>query len=471
MLNNPERRPVRSGRAPLVAGVLSAIVLATCGCGSATLAPNADATSLPGDGKAAEAAPAIPPALVRVEPVRRETIAPRLVAVGTVRARNSSTVASGSEGIVDEFPVEQGDFVKTGQLLSRLRMVSTDLDLDEQRAILAERAAQYEEIQTPRQEDVEEARARLSVAEVVFANAQRRLDELKKLQQSKAAGESAVKDGEDSVREAAQNLVAAKAVFQRISGGAREEQKIQARARLEAQQKHVDFLEAEKEKRLTRAPFDGFVVQRHSYLGQWLSRGSPVVTLLQLDQVDVEVQVDQSVIGQVVPGKEVQLKVQGTDRVSRPSGTWVGVVDSVIAKSDWQSGSRSFPVVIRVDNEMGGPDGSQPLLREGMMAEAEFTGDPIEAVLVPKDSLVRTSRGTFLFAVNPAAADAAMSVRQVMVQVGISSAGWIQVLGTDLERGTSVVTEGAERLRAFQTIQILPEEDTEAPVVTARSRG
>jgi multidrug efflux pump subunit AcrA (membrane-fusion protein) len=90
-----------------------------------------------------------------------------------------------------------------------------------------------------------------------------------------------------------------------------------------------------------------------------------------------------------------------------------------------------------------------------MMAEAEFRGEEISAVLVPKDALVRTSRGTFIYVINEATADKPMSVRQVLVTTGISQDTSIQVVGEGLVAGQQVVTEGAERLRAFQTVQIM----------------
>ena len=110
---------------------------------------------------------------------------------------------------------------------------------------------------------------------------------------------------------------------------------------------------------------------------------------------------------------------------------------------------------------MSGSDESPlPTLREDMMAEVELFGTPIEAKLVPKDSLVRTSRGTFVFAVNPTEDGQPLSVRRVPVEPGISEAGLIQVSSNELEPDTLVVTEGAERLRPFQSVSIIEEDGT-----------
>ena len=125
-----------------------------------------------------------------------------------------------------------------------------------------------------------------------------------------------------------------------------------------------------------------------------------MVTMAMLDDVDVEVPVDQSFISQVIPGTKVRLKINGTTDPSSADGRWTGTVLSIVSRSEWKTGSRSFPVIVRVKNQIQTTSGTPvPTLREGMMAEVEFFGTAMQAKMVPKDSLVRTSRGTFVFAV------------------------------------------------------------------------
>ena len=444
---------------PLIFG--SALIACAClfsGCSGGT--PPADANAA--GAAAGGGPPAPPPALVRAAVIRQEAVAPEFRALGNIRPRYFSKVASGADGVVAEYPMEVGDFVAAGTLLSRLRMESTDLELAEQESMVRAREAELAELQTPRREDVEEAQARVEALQVTAANAQRRLEELRALSRRGAANPSEVKDGEDAFDAARQNLVAAQAVCQKVTSGARLEQKQQAEALLEAQRKHVEFLKAEREKRLTRAPFDGFIVEEHTYVGQWLSKGAPVLTLARLDEVEVEVLIDQQYIDQILPGREVTLEVRGSGAASDGAQReWRGVVATVVPRSDWEKGSRSFPVIIRIKNQID-TSSPQPLpaLREGMMAEARFAGRPVDGLLVPKDSIVRTSRGAFIFVINPAEPNKPLSVRQVIVEPGLGTGTWIHVKGDSLAPGQQVITEGAERLRAFQTVTIL---DDSAP--------
>ena len=167
--------------AVLSAGFL--LVFTGCSQSSTQVAGEAGTSEQKSDSPPGSAA-GPPPALVEVAVIRQENIAPEFRALGNVRPRHASIVASGSDGIVEEFPLEVGAFVTKGTLLSQLRMESTDLDIAEQEAILTERRAELEEIKLPRKEDQDEARARKQAAEVMYANATRRLDELMALSTS-----------------------------------------------------------------------------------------------------------------------------------------------------------------------------------------------------------------------------------------------------------------------------------------------
>ncbi|MEJ7594544.1 MAG: hypothetical protein WKF77_23665 [Planctomycetaceae bacterium] len=148
----------------------------------------------PGCSQTASQAPpgpaAQPPALVRVATIRQQNIAPEFRALGNVRPRQMSIVASGSDGVVAEFPIDVGDFVSEGTLLSQLRNESTNLDIEEQEAILNERKAELAEISVPRLEDEAESQARKSSADIMYSNAKRRMEELTALSARGAANPS-----------------------------------------------------------------------------------------------------------------------------------------------------------------------------------------------------------------------------------------------------------------------------------------
>ncbi|MBU1162981.1 MAG: biotin/lipoyl-binding protein, partial [Proteobacteria bacterium] len=68
-----------------------------------------------------------PPAPVQVAIVEKNMVSNQLSLVGTTEAIAISTVAAEVSGVVEYYPVKEGDFVKKDALLVRLR--STELKL------------------------------------------------------------------------------------------------------------------------------------------------------------------------------------------------------------------------------------------------------------------------------------------------------------------------------------------------------
>lgn len=364
-------------------------------------------TGCGGDEVAAGGPGGRPPSLVRIGQIEKRAVTPKVTVVGSVVPVRTSIVASGANGVVQKYHVEVGDYVSTDAPLSELRMKTTDLGIAEARSVLQERKRELDELEAgSRPEDIAEARAKLKVAEALMKHMVKKLTRSKSLFDRGAINQEEFDDALEKEEASQQAYLAGKAMHDRIVAGPRQEEIDRARARFEAQQNQVDYLEAEKDKRTTRAPFDGFVVKEHTYRGQWLSKGDPVVTLARMDKVDVIANVDQQDELHIRLFDEAKVRINGIAQRD-----WTGKIVAMVPRSEWQSGSRGFPVKVRLQNsritmkdvDEQGNERTRilPVLKEGMMAEVTFRGQPLEAILVPKNALVRTSRGTQVFLFNP----------------------------------------------------------------------
>ncbi|MDA1013919.1 MAG: efflux RND transporter periplasmic adaptor subunit [Planctomycetota bacterium] len=448
---------------PVLAAVLSFIlsfilssILSAMGCGSPD--PAAQKTGAAAEGKPAGP----PPTLVRILRIEERTVAPRVTVVGTVIPVRDSVIASGAAGIVDAFLVGEGDFVEAGTPLSRLRMVTTDLEILKAKAEMEEHKHKWEELKHSRPEEIAEAEARMHAAAARKLQAERKFKTAEELKRNNVAVGADLTDVVALRDTTAKEYDAAVQLHKLVVAGPREEIVKQAELRFEAQTQQVAYLEAEKLKRTTLAPFAGIVVKEQTEVGQWLSKGDPVITLARLDDVDVMVNVDQWQLANVKLGHEAEVVIGGVT-----PERWKGTVFSVVPQSDWRKGSRGFPVRVRLKNEMRIAGHKRvPVLSEGMMASVTFLGDAKSMAMVHKDALVRTNRGAFIHVFRPAAdpgesrADQPGSTLQFAIEPGISDGEWIQVtpLGQDgdpsdaakLAVGMFVVTEGGERLRPVQ---------------------
>lgn len=428
-------------RRPIELFCLGWVCSLTAGCGG----PTSEASGPPGGGR--------PPAQVRVAPVVQEDVHPEVIVVGNVVARRTSVVASGANGQVDQFLVREGDVVKEGQQLSILRMVTADLGIAEAEQVLAERQHELEELEAgSRVEERAEALARMEASKVARDVAGRKLKRLEGLSERGAANQDDLDDARERAEAAMKLFEAVEAQWNLVEAGPRKEAIAVARARRDGQQEQVDYLKAEKNKRITTAPFAGVVVEEATERGQWLSKGDPVVTVSDLlEEVHVIANVDQRALGNVQIGHSVNVVIEGA-----PQREWEGTVLSVVPRSEWQNGSRSFPVKVSVPNQLiEGTNGAPiPMLTEGMLARVTFVGPVRNAVLIPKDAVIRSEAGSLVYAVIPGDSSSTGKARPVPIVEGASYSQFVELLEGELEPGMQIVVEGGERLQPFADIII-----------------
>lgn len=381
---------------------------------------------------------------VQVVAVRAEQVTPELLAVGTIVPVDRSRVAAAAEGKVIRFPHRVGEFVQEGELLAELRTVTLSIELEGAKALLRQREQDYARLKAGfRQEEIAQAEAKKLAAEATRNLAESALKRFQGLREKSenAVSEQQLEESQFQLDNANQLLAEAAAAYSMTMAGYRAEEINAARAAADVQQQEVLRLEDEMQKRNVVAPFAGFIVEKNIDLGEWVPLGGPVATLVKLDEVEVQVNVEESYIGQIHAGQQVEAQIDALH-----GEVVVGVVRQIVPRADWATGSRSFPVIVRMKNTI---DEGEPRLREGMVARITFRGEPRPALLAHKDAIVRSLNGTLVYVVG-----ADHKVRVVEISEGASSGEFIAVEG-DLLAGDLLVTEGVERLRPFDEVAIL----------------
>ncbi|MFQ5733328.1 MAG: HlyD family secretion protein, partial [Planctomycetaceae bacterium] len=272
--------------------LLGGVVLLPSGCAKEDAA---------GAGGSKRGVPVVP---VRVAAVVERTLAPRLTVVGTVTPKRTSVVASGADGVVQSYGVEEGEWVKKGAVLSRLRMESSDRVLAEAVELLEQYRQEWEEMKSFRAEEVAQAKFRKAAARTLRDIARKKYAREERAYKNGAINEDQLDDARERAEQTEALFRAAEQNHRQMVAGPRKEKRLQAERKMKAQQEHVGFLKAEAAKRTTKAPISGFVVKEHSFVGQWLSKGDPVAAVAMLDEVDVVVIVDQSNIRHVRIGEK-----------------------------------------------------------------------------------------------------------------------------------------------------------------------
>jgi RND family efflux transporter MFP subunit len=236
--------------------------------------------------------PASPAAAPAAEPAPSAAPAPRnraLIASGYVVARRKATVAAEVTGKVVEVNVEEGKVVKEGEVLARLDSVLAESDLKLARSRLASSEAQIASIA-----------ADLRDAELIWNRTQN-------LSKRDFASTADLTKAEARVGVLRANLQKAKAELET--------------ARLDAQ-RAAEVVE----KHTIRAPFSGIVTEKSAQPGEMISPLSSggftrtgICTIVDMDSIEVEVDVNEAYIGRVEAGQRVDAVLDAYPDVTFPA--------------------------------------------------------------------------------------------------------------------------------------------------------
>ncbi|WP_272701601.1 efflux RND transporter periplasmic adaptor subunit [Desulfovibrio sp. Fe33] len=325
------------------------------------------------------AAPASP---VVTAKVTSGDMAPQTEFIGTVYFSEISNVAAEVEGKVVSLGVEDGQRVGRGAPL--VSLASDILD-----------------------RSIANARALMDQAKADFELAKRENERTTKLFESRTVAEGEYDSKRLAALSSEKKMIAAQAILNRLL--------------------------MEREKKTIRAPYDGVVLERKVFRGDWVSVGSVVTVMARDEDFDVVVNAPREAFGVVKPGLKVTVKVAGKDVP--------GEVFAAIPKGD--VATRTFPVKIRVHN-----DGS---LAEGMEARVVLPkGVGGMTLIVPRDAVISARGQMVVWAVVDGKA-----VPMPVFVVGYRGmdAG---VKSKTLQEGMDVVVKGNERLQPQQPVAAQP---------------
>jgi membrane fusion protein (multidrug efflux system) len=205
----------------------------------------------------------------------------------------------------------------------------------------------------------------------------------------------------------------------------------------------VASIEATINKKHVRAPFDGRVGIRLVNVGQYVSRGSPLLPLQKLDPIYVNFSVPQHQLASLSVGQKVILTVDAAE-----AGSFEGSINAINSEVD--AATRNVTVQATVSNP-------NEVLRSGMFARVEVELPQAESlIVVPATAIAYASYGNTVFIVekmkDPEGKEY-LGVRQQPVTVGTARGDLVAISG-GVKPGEQVVTAGVFKLRNGLPVQV-----------------
>lgn len=215
----------------------------------------------------------------------------------------------------------------------------------------------------------------------------------------------------------------------------------------------VDNIKAVIAKKTLRAPFDGKLGIREISVGQFLQKGSRVVSLHSLDPVYVEFSLPQQRLGETTEGLTVAVSSD-----AHPGRQFVGAISAI--NPDVDPATRNVRVQATLPNAEG-------LLRPGMFVAVDMVLARTEKVLfIPSTAVVHAPFGDSVFLIEEGEAGAdgtkPLVVQQQFVRLGTRQGDFVAAI-EGLSPGQQIVSTGVFKLRPGMGVVI---DNTLAPKFT-----
>jgi membrane fusion protein, multidrug efflux system len=282
-------------------------VLAVCAVAAAA-AITVQRRNAGGEGDGKKAKPALEFAAADVVRLERRQLAVDVDVTGTVQAISQTTVRAKVAAEVKRVLVREGDKVRTGQTVA-------EFDTSMLRAQLAERTA-------------------------ALASARAQLDNAKRTRDSNA----------ELVK---QNFIS-KSAFDNAEGTYQAQSAAVSQAEAQLEQTEIALGDA-----VVRSPIAGTVSKRHVQPGEKVGFDAPLLSIVDLSDLEVAAQASLQDIAKIQPGMPAIVQVEGL-----PERSFSGKVERINPSAE--PGTRSISVYVSLKNE-------ESLLKAGMFARVRLT--------------------------------------------------------------------------------------------------
>lgn len=355
--------------------------------------------------KQAQQAPVKPVALLTVQ---TGVWADPVSSSGNIKPTKTVKIAFKIPGTITYLNLEEGDYVRKGQLLAELDARQYALN-----ALAAESNYTSAKLQADSQvpSGVNQAKSQLDLVTS-------RYERYKSLYESGALPR-------DKFEEIETELTVVKNKYQE----ALDAQAITAK-KLDQAKAMSDLAQVNLRDAKVYAPISGVVVKKLAEAGELTSPGYPVLVLGELSQVDVEIGVADEYVNRLKIGQTAQIYVYGIEKKV------TGRITEIGAMADAET--RTFPVKLTLNNQNG-------QLKPGMIAKVDLSLDPRDAaamILLPVDSVINQPAGPIVFVYSPKSG----AVTQRRVSAGKLFGDQIEITG-GLRPGERIVVKGLFQLK------------------------
>jgi len=354
--------------------------------------------------------------LVDVAPVTQGLIEEKIIRTGDIAPNAQVTIFSKVQGWVGKINVREGDLVKTGQVLVTLDAREAEAAVAQSKASLEAADARLKQVKATSEEavqsQIQQSKATLDLAESDLKRAQELLE--KNFIPRQQLDEARTKY---NVAKAAYDLA-----LNSLKQKTWENDIALAEAQVRQAKANLDMTQAQLANLIILSPMNGGVTKRHVDPGTMLKDTTPILTIMDLSEVKMVVNVIEKEFVRLQKGQAVKVTV-----TAFPNRTFQGRIAIITPALELQS--RTAEIQIAIPNPGF-------VLNPGMFGRAEILlrSNP-EALLVPIQAVVTQEGKDMVYIFKDGQA------HRRLVQKGLTKDTFVEIT-QGLKAGEQVITAG-----------------------------
>lgn len=241
---------------------------------------------------------------VQVISPQKKEIVELVVASGKLRAVQQSSLGSEVSTIVDKLLVKEGDRVEAGQILIRLRTAEIEAQIEQSRRKVEITHNELAKLKLGTvAEELQLARLQVKLAQTLKKQAVREWERTQQLSSKNTLSYAEIEKAQTVWEKALVDEEIAQANLELLLKQPRPEDLKIAESRLTYEQAALKVAEEQLTRRIIRAPFAGLIVQRHVEAGQSVAVGSTLLSLANLESIEIYVETDENNLARLRVGQ------------------------------------------------------------------------------------------------------------------------------------------------------------------------
>ncbi|VEP12053.1 RND family efflux transporter, MFP subunit [Hyella patelloides LEGE 07179] len=379
-----------------------------------------------------------PPRPVETMPLTPGTGNRQISLLGQVEAGERATLSPQIDATVQQVLVREGDRVTPGMTVAILDDADPRLALAEAQARLAQERGNLARLQVgTRPEIIAQRQAELNTARARELEAQDNLERISSLTEEGALSRRALVEARTESSAATSERFRVEAILAEAQAGFTREEIDAQQGLVAASQAAVEQAQLGMQRTEIKAAFSGIVQSRAVDPGDYVEVSDPVLTLVSDRELEIFLEVPESLSGQVAPGMMVNLNARAL-----PSWQQETEITAVVPTAD--RASRRQLVRVSLNNP---PQGLLP----GMAIQANLAM-PVEnadTFIVPRDALTRRRDEWLLFTVENNQA------QQLAIEMVADLGTDVVITNPELQEGQRFVVNGGDGLTDSAAVEVI----------------